>query len=875
MSVTKVTTPLPPMLCIADLVEKGQLDEAFQLFETTKDKVGEVFKIRAPALIDLLAPHKSSEERAKEMAAIFRQYASMEPPTALQKLAAASTGVFHYPVIFVMQKLLVQSLMDDDCNTPFLNDQFFPALHSYLKTGCLEPLIKALQSEEVDHPYAELFLQLIDENQGDLRKPIGTFIPERDFPGCFVLAKQQKRLVAETMPFWKRIYRCLSFSKLQALLEAEGTSTENELDPSDDQLEKIFSHVSSDFKELMQRAYTKAENRFRRSLDYRKVVSKFSEPNSATTFGEYQSQTDFAVSTYERIKRDLMFLRDFNLLRHTYKMSKLEMEWQEFTSLEPDPKFSTFIANKVAKITEKWEARKWCSELGQWSQLMVKDPFYAQFYKSIKFLINLCNYEIQIYSSLFALPLEAGRIMGIKDDFDGTTTKKPEPADGKEKKRQSPKTLPFTPIRQSPVTVPSSKTRTSPIPMASRASPANVPKSSPRTSPVTIPLGVPEILQPVFTPITTLLRNKDAQRSFKNGVLHLENLTVLLERLKTSSTNIFSTFSLIGASLATAVENLQKSFLYEEGIRFQKSTHNLVRLCADIPFISLRHIVALRDVNFAERDIRYIGAHANRPSPFQRVLSQVRSSPALALNIERIKTLLLRTFPLLCKLVNRGAPNELDFEEVVQNTLDMIQEPATIAAMPPRHPEIIPITEILAKAISIIPVNDSNRQILVNLAENLLFRLREEINHNPTPHGMRLHYSTLFRSLPLIAEELIKLCFIKQDVKKSPFAFKHDLLKMLQEVKVKVPKELTDFLARIPEYARMQRYPARATYKDKMVKFVSDCIQKIQGKNPNPIEKGFKPSRGSPDDAFQELESALQNEFKLLEAFTTIMVKLL
>ncbi|HSW72649.1 MAG TPA: hypothetical protein VLG44_04505, partial [Chlamydiales bacterium] len=455
-------------------------------------------------------------------------------------------------------------------------------------------------------------------------------------------------------------------------------------------------------------------------------------------------------------------------------------------------------------------------------------------------------------------------------------------------KPKTPSPPKFSPLsRMSPVNLPSPSLapvlvalRASPLTIATgaRASPVSFTSGSPRASPITTLPGIPEFLLSVFAPLRTPFRKKDAHRSFKNGCLHIEDFSSLLERLKRTSANIFSTFALMGASLATAIENLQKSYLYEQEATFHRSSHNLLRLCGDIPFIRLGDDVeGLRSVNFAERDTRYIldSSHRDWQSSFERDLTQVHRTPTLAANLERIETLFRRTFHLICRLVNRGAPKEIDLEEVVQQTLEMVQEPATFAEMPSPHPEVVGILETLVKRFSEIAVRDANRDKLVNLLQNLSFRVREEAAFTPSPTGMRVHYSNLFRFLPLITEELIKLLFIKAGVKKSPFAFKHDLLQMLKEAKIDVKKHLQEFLARIPEYARMQRYPARAKYQDRLVKYVSDLIGRVQGNLPNPVDKGFTPSQGSPDEAFQELEKALIGEYKFLEEFCILIVKLL
>jgi len=758
MTLVSLSKPcqLPELERAIECIEKGDLEKGRKLFESIKPQTNEALRVRAAPLMDLLSRHQGTsdwERRSKEMSAIFRQYAAISSPTPLQTLTIASTSLLHYPVLFIMQKLIVNDLADNEKNLPFLNEKFLPALHIYLKTGCLEELRAALQILQ-DNKYhlADLFLSIIRDNPKDLRKPIGSFLPEKDFPGCFDESMQQKSFVAETIPYWKQIYLLLEQARQNKTKAEDAQLGPVDKKQQEAKLEKIFSKVSSEFRELFERAYCRAEDRAMASVDYINVVKKFDMPANTTTFGEYASQIDFSLEIFERIKRDLVFLRDFNFLRLTCNMSRLEAEWNEFSENEPTARFSTFITNKVCSITQKWEAKKWSALRGQWAVLTVEDPAYYRFYKSIQFMLKVAAYEVQMFTALYTLPIETGRLMGIKDDMDGTVQKgktgeKRESKSHSPPKTPSPASLPkFTKVRVSPLTI--SPSRESPVPMMSRASPT-VSQSSPRASPITVPMGIPEILQTVLAPLMAPFRNKAAHRSFKNGLQHIENMTVLLDRLKASSKNIFSNFALLGASLATAIENLQKAYLHEEGISFHKSSHNLLRLSANIPFIPVRHITYLRSVNFAERDIRYSEEAEDIPSAFQRELRQVRSSPQLLDHVERIKTLFQRTFPVLCTLVNRGKAKEVNFEDAINETLRTLQEPSTYAQMPSRHQEIIPILERVSKLISSISINDKNRLKLKNLMDNLLFRLREEASLNPSAHGMRLHYGTLFRFLPL------------------------------------------------------------------------------------------------------------------------------
>lgn len=904
MSSVSLTTSLQAkQLQLADLLEQGKLEEGRLVFDSIKDQLGETYRGRFGRFIDLLSRHQGTldwEKRAQEMGAIFRQYIAMANPTSLQVLAISATkgdyNHFHYPVIFHMQMTLISELIADEQNYPFIDEQLIPAFHIYLKTGCVKELTEALTFLKKRLPYVELFLKIIRENPADLRKPLGSFLPEKDFSGCFDLATLQRRLVGHVFPAMKKIYLLLEIERKKATDAEDRGLVPADRSIQDAKLKKIFSRVSEEFADLFKRAYKRANDNFDRSIDYIKVVAKFDKEDPNTTFGQYASQVKFAISLFEGIKKDLIFLRDFNLLRFTYDLRKLEWEWQQS---ESSVSFNTFIANKVAKITEKWgpeSSRKWGPLLGQWSVIAAEDPAFKRFYQSAKFLIRVVNYEINMFSGLFALPIETGQILGVRDDLACRKVAKKREEKRDEKRRdldydspkpKTPSPPKFSPLsRMSPVNLPSPSLapvsvalRASPLTIATaaRASPVSFISGSPRASPITTPPGIPAFLQTVFAPITTPFRKKDAHRSFKNGSLHIENFSALLERLKRSSENIFSTFALMGASLATAIENLQKSYLYEQEVPFHKSSHNLLRLCADIPFIHLDDIEDLRSVNFAERDTRYFldTSHRDWRSSFERGLTQVHRTPTLTANLERIGTLFRRTFHLLCRLVNRGAPKEIDLEEVVEQTLEMIQEPATIAEMPSPHPEVVGILETLVKRFSEIPVRDTNREKLVNLLQNLSFRAREEAAFTPSPTGMRVHYGNLFRFLPLITEELIKLLFIKTGVKMSPFAFKHDLLQMLKEAKMDVSKPLQEFLARIPEYARMQRYPARAKYQDRLVKYVSELIGRVQGNLPNPIDKGFKPGKGSSDEAFQELEKALIEEFKFLEEFCILIAKLL
>jgi hypothetical protein len=61
-----------------------------------------------------------------------------------------------------------------------------------------------------------------------------------------------------------------------------------------------------------------------------------------------------------------------------------------------------------------------------------------------------------------------------------------------------------------------------------------------------------------------------------------------------------------------------------------------------------------------------------------------------------------------------------------------------------------------------------------NLHQNLLATLDKETRRLPKPQEMRVHFTTIFESIPWIIEELFALSLAKKDVEKDILAFRHD-----------------------------------------------------------------------------------------------------